>query len=250
MAPPSVIRDFDDFAKVHSILLAASGIPPALHRQLFRKLSSESFDGGDFFSIEPCEGGRRRRLVLSAQFLAKESDVFLVDHAWSFRLPDALKQLREAPGLAERMAALMCVDLDLKSDTEEPELEDHGDDKSGNQGNVLEVLEKEMDRMKERGSDAPVWLELEELGINDEMLQSLDLSTKFPNLVALNLWGNKLQDVETVVREVTKCRRLKALWLNENPVLQSGGDGIRKPIIDSMPGLEIYSSCFTSNSGE
>lgn len=88
-----MIQDFDVFEKVHAILLAASGMPPALHRQLFRKLSSETFDGGDFFSIEPCEGGRKRRLVLSAKFLAKESDVFLVDHAWSFRLPDALKQV-------------------------------------------------------------------------------------------------------------------------------------------------------------
>ncbi|KAG1342631.1 hypothetical protein COCNU_05G008600 [Cocos nucifera] len=250
MASPSVIRDFDVFEKVHAILLAASGIPPPLHRQLFRKLSSETFDGGDFFSIEPCEGGRKRRLVLSAKFLAKESDVFLIDHAWSFRLPDALKQLREVPSLAERMAALMCVDLDLKSDTEEPELENEGDGKNGNQGNVLKVLEEEMDRVKERGSDAPAWLELEEMGIDDAMLQSLDLSTKFPNLVALNLWGNKLQDVETVVREVTKCRKLKALWLNENPVLQSGRDAITKAIIDGIPGLEIYNSCFTIKSGE
>nr|XP_010936909.1 tubulin--tyrosine ligase-like protein 12 isoform X2 [Elaeis guineensis] len=250
MGSPSVIRDFDIFEKVHAILLAASGIPPALHRQLFCKLSSETFDGGEFFSIEPCEGGRKRRLVLSAKFLAKESDVFLIDHAWSFRLPDALKQLREVPGLAERMAALMCVDLDLKSDTEEPKLENEGDDKSGNEGNVWKVLEEEMDRVKERGSDAPAWLELEEMGIDDETLQSLDLSTKFPNLVALNLWGNKLQDVETVLQEVTKCRKLKALWLNENPVLQSGGDAITKAIIDGIPGLEIYNSCFTINSGE
>lgn len=74
----------------------------------------------------------------------------------------------------------MCVDLDLKSDTEEPELENEGNDKSGNQGNVLKVLEEEMDRVKERGGDALAWLELEEMGIDDEMLRSLDLSTKFP----------------------------------------------------------------------
>lgn len=90
----SKIQSFDDFVKVHSFLLAAAGIPSSLYENLFRKLSSETFDGGDFFSVEPCEGGRQRRLVLSAESLKEESDVFLIDHAWTFRLQDALKQVR------------------------------------------------------------------------------------------------------------------------------------------------------------
>ncbi|RWW15606.1 hypothetical protein GW17_00020536 [Ensete ventricosum] len=202
MSASAVIRDFDDFVKVHGILLAASGVPPPLYRQLFRKLSSETFDGGDFFSIEPCEGGRQRRLLLSTDFLGKESN------------------LREVPGLAERMATLMCVDLDLKSNDENPESEIQEEEKSGSLDNVLEILQTEMDKVKERGVAAATWLELEELGIDDEMLKSLELSTKFPNLVALNLWGNKLKDAETIIQEVTKCRRLKAIWLNDNSALR------------------------------
>ncbi|URE49172.1 tubulin--tyrosine ligase-like protein [Musa troglodytarum] len=246
MSASALIRDVDDFVKVHGILLAASGVPPPLYRQLFRKLSSETFDGGDFFSIEPCEGGRQRRLLLSADFLGKDSNVFLVDHAWSFRLSDALQQLREVPGLAERMATLMCVDLDLKSNDENLESETQ-EEESGSLDNVLEILQKEMDKVKERGVDAAIWLELEALGIDDEMLKSLELSTKFPNLVALNLWGNKLEDAETIIQEVTKCRRLKAIWLNDNRALR---DWISKLILDGIPGLEIYNSCFTSNFGE
>ncbi|XP_072978596.1 uncharacterized protein [Typha angustifolia] len=242
-SPPPRIRDFGDFANVHAVLLAASGIPPPLYPKLFHKLSSETFDGGDFFSIEPCEGGKLRRLLLSAESLGKESDIFLIDHSWSFRLPDALKHLREVPGLAERMAALMCVDVDTKTEVVETEFGDEG--KSN--GNVLEVLEREASRVKERGSDAAAWLELEELGIDDEVLLSLDLSTRFPNLVALNLWGNKLQDADTVVQEITKCKRLKALWLNENPVLHSRGDTIATAILDGIPGMEIYNSCFTNH---
>lgn len=89
-------------------------------------------------------------------------------------------QLREVPGLAERMATLMCVDLDLKSNDENPESETQEEEKSGSLDNVLEILLKEMDKVKERGVDAATWLELEELGIDDEMLKSLELSTKFP----------------------------------------------------------------------
>ncbi|KAJ0987501.1 hypothetical protein J5N97_005857 [Dioscorea zingiberensis] len=252
MAPTSTsrIETFEDFVKVHAMLLAASGIPSSLHERLFHKLSSETFDGGDFFSVQPCDGGRRRRLVFTAQSLAKESDVFLVDHAWTFRLPDALKQLNEVPGLAERMAALMCVDVDLESDSEKAGIEPGFEEEKENERKIREIVEREMGKVKERGIDGAAWLELEELGIDDEMLCSLDLSSKFPNLIALNLWGNKLQNAETVLLEISKCRNLKALWLNENPVLKNIRDEIGLAIFDHNPVLEIFNSRFTRNAAE
>nr|CAB3501841.1 unnamed protein product [Digitaria exilis] len=217
------IRSYEDFARVHAYLLAAAGVPASLHERLYRKLADEVFDGGEVFAVEPCEGGRQRRLVLAAEgTLGRESDVFLVDHAWSFRLPDALKQLREVPGLAERMAALMCVDLDRRIETEDSD--EHDGERSGSLEHVLQIVEKERASIEERGSDSAAWLELEELGIDDDMLVALDLSTKFPNMVALNLWGNKLQDAEKVMQEIRKCPKLKALWLNENPVLGKGSE--------------------------
>lgn len=74
----------------------------------------------------------------------------------------------------------MCVDLDVESDAIEGEVESDGKDENGTGRNVLEILQQEMDRLKDRGSDAEGWLELEELGIDDEVLCSLDLSSKFP----------------------------------------------------------------------
>jgi len=131
-------------------------------------------------------------------------------------------QLREVPGLAERMAALMCVDLDRNIETEESDEQDG--EKSGSLEHVLQAVETERARVQERGTDSAAWLELEELGIDDDMLVILDLSAKFPNLVALNLWGNRLQDTEKVMQEIRKCPKLKALWLNDNPVLGKGSE--------------------------
>ncbi|KAL6660212.1 hypothetical protein ACP70R_002334 [Stipagrostis hirtigluma subsp. patula] len=245
-APDERIRSYEEFARVHAYLLAAAGVPPSLHQRLYRKLADEVFDGGEVFAVEPCEGGRQRRLVLAAERpLGRESDVFLVDHAWSFRLSDALKQLREVPGLAERMAALMCVDLDQTVELEESDEQDNK--KSGSLEHVSEVVDKERTRVQETGSDAAAWLELEELGIDDDMLVALGLSAKFQNLVALNLWGNRLQDPEKIMEELGKCGRLKALWLNENPVL---GKEIDKAVLDGLPELEIYNSHFTRRAGE
>lgn len=87
-------------------------------------------------------------------------------------------QLQEIPGLAERMAALMCVDLDRRIEPEEADEQDG--DESGSLEHVLQVVAKETARVQERGSDSAAWLELEELGIDDDMLVSLDLSANFP----------------------------------------------------------------------
>lgn len=87
------ISSVEDFEKVHGILLAASGLPQKLYARLFHKLASDTLDGGAHFQIEPCDDGRRRRLVLTSESMPKESDVFLIDHAWTFRLPDAYKQV-------------------------------------------------------------------------------------------------------------------------------------------------------------
>ncbi|XP_042492852.1 tubulin--tyrosine ligase-like protein 12 isoform X1 [Macadamia integrifolia] len=242
------IKDFEDFVKVHGLLLAASGIPPSLHHQLFLKLSSETFDSGNFFQVEPCEDGRQRRLVLTSDFMEKESQLFLIDHAWTFRLSDARKQLQDIPGLAQRMASLMCVDIDLTSDTEDVDLESNGSVENSNK-NVIEILEREIRQAQEKG-DAVMWLELEELDIDDAMLLSLDLSVKFPNLLALSLCGNRLQDSSTVIQEVKKFKNLRALWLNDNPVLKNCSGQMEDAILQGVPSFEIYNSCFTSNFGE
>lgn len=235
------ILTFEDFVSVHGILLAASGIPKSLHFKLFQKLSSETFDGGNFFQIEPCQDGLQRRLVSMSEYLAKESDLFLVDHAWTFRLSDAPKQLQEVPGLAQRMASIMCVD----DNSEDNELVE-----GGALLNADQVVEREICNTREKGLDTVRWLELEELDLDDDTLSSLNLSSKFPDLCALSLCGNKLNNVETIIEEVTKFKHLRALWLNSNPVLQNFDKHIEDAISQRLPSLEIYNSRFTNRYGE
>ncbi|XP_071721457.1 uncharacterized protein [Rutidosis leptorrhynchoides] len=238
------IRTFEDFVKVHGLLLAASGIPPSLYRKLFEKLSTETFDGGNYFQVEPVDDGRQRRLVLtSSDSMKKESNIFLVDHALSFRLSDAPKQLQEVPGLVERMASLMCVDIDLNSDDDETD--NVGSELDTNKLGHIQIVENEYQKVKNEGPGAVVWLELEDLDIDDDAFLSLDLPNKFPELIALSLCYNKIKDAETIIKEVVKFKHLKALWLNNNPVIQNCDDHFTDVIIQSCPKLEILNSCFT-----
>ncbi|KAL3830039.1 hypothetical protein ACJIZ3_018841 [Penstemon smallii] len=232
-------ENYEDFVKVHGVLLAASGLPLQLHRELFQKLSSETFDGGNYFQVEPVEDGKQRMLVFTSEYMEKESNVFLVDHAWTFRLSDAYKQLQEVPGLAERMGALMCVDIDLNS-----EAGDTGDDHAVKL-TAMEIVERES-----KGENSVRWLELEELDIDDDMLVSLDLPSKFPHLLALSLCSNKLKNSEVVVNVVAQFKHLRALWLNHNPILKNDYNYMEDAILQNCPGLEILNSHFTKYYGE
>lgn len=87
-----------------------------------------------------------------------------------------LLQLQEVPGLAQRMAVLMCVDGYLTVDEEaegRTSIEDTGS------MCIEDILEHELCRAKEN-KDTVRWLELDELDIDDDTLLSLDLSAKFP----------------------------------------------------------------------
>lgn len=74
--------------------------------------------------------------------------------------------------MAERMASMMCVDIAFNADG--------GVDENETKLSAEEIIEKELCKIKEGPTDALEWLELDELDIDDSMLVSLDLPSKFP----------------------------------------------------------------------
>lgn len=77
----------------------------------------------------------------------------------------------------------MCLDdIDSNSDPEETnESVDGVSHRTGTELRVAELVENEINTAKENGKDGAVlWLELEELDIDDDTLLSLDLSSRFP----------------------------------------------------------------------
>lgn len=77
------------------------------------------------------------------------------------------------------MGSLMCVDVDMNSDGE-TDVDGVGDEVSRDKLGVVEMLESEVREAKEKGDGTLRWLELDGLDIDDDMLLSLDLSTRFP----------------------------------------------------------------------
>uniref|UniRef100_A0A3P8UD38 Tubulin tyrosine ligase-like family, member 12 n=1 Tax=Amphiprion percula TaxID=161767 RepID=A0A3P8UD38_AMPPE len=129
-------EEFRAFVEVHAGALQSSGIPQTYWRSLHHKITNEIYDAGEVFGImqfqqeddEEEEGSGENekkkkdnpggvvscKVVVTRESGLQASDptsVFLVDHAWTYRVDHARQQLEEIPGLLPRMASLMGVDF-------------------------------------------------------------------------------------------------------------------------------------------
>uniref|UniRef100_A0A0K8W362 Tubulin--tyrosine ligase-like protein 12 n=1 Tax=Bactrocera latifrons TaxID=174628 RepID=A0A0K8W362_BACLA len=135
------INLFTQFVVQHKPQLESSGVPQHLWKSLHRKLVKEIFDAGislqllliDYEGDE--ENGSEAPVVsasntttsvaeeprpMFALTIAREGgikaadpdSIYLIDHAWTFRMNMARQQLAEHEQLADRMCAIMGVDID------------------------------------------------------------------------------------------------------------------------------------------
>lgn len=110
----------NNFIAIHKPQLIASCVPEHFWPVLCRKLSHQIFDAGEAFSLLQVDYSDDERvdedpiftlMVTKEDGLKKnsQSDIYLIDHAWTFRLEKARQQLQEIPGLATRMGNIMGV---------------------------------------------------------------------------------------------------------------------------------------------
>ncbi|CAF1536821.1 unnamed protein product, partial [Didymodactylos carnosus] len=114
-------KDYEEFLKSHEFQLLFCGIPKYLYCQLYFKMKNEIFDCGKYFQICPvddddlCEENfnpERKYYMSTIEHEIKPSNVemiFLIDHAWTYRIRDARKHLLTIPKLYERMLSLMNI---------------------------------------------------------------------------------------------------------------------------------------------
>lgn len=131
-------EEFHVFVSLHTEALRSSRVPENYWRTLYRKITNEIYDAGEVFGIlhvqqeedveevqeeENGASGRKKnnpgevvscKVVVTRESGLQVSDptsIFLVDHAWTYRVEHARQQLEQIPGLLPRMAALMGLDF-------------------------------------------------------------------------------------------------------------------------------------------
>lgn len=117
--------EYEAFLHLHEAQLRASAVPQHLWMNLCHKLSNQIFDAGEKFSLvlveydEDEEDRPESAPVWMLQVTASEgvqvsdvNSVYLVDHAWTYKVDVARQHLEQIPSLLHRMSVMMGIDVD------------------------------------------------------------------------------------------------------------------------------------------
>lgn len=109
-------KEYLIFLTNHEAQLKTNNVPEQFWKPLCLKLKNQIFDAGNNFSmlyIEPDESNSEDpssvKVVVSTDLMdpSDGNNIYLIDHAWTFKASEAKLHLMEVPGLVERMGKLM-----------------------------------------------------------------------------------------------------------------------------------------------
>jgi tubulin--tyrosine ligase-like protein 12 len=166
--------------------------------------------------------------LMAIKPLPTESDVFLIDHAWTFSYQDAFDTLIKNPSLVTRLensTEYACKkDLPEAPKAEESKLDANAAFEKclANGGRVFDL-----DNLGIEGIQQFAWPETAE---------------------EISLFGNEIINPNDIATKLVDLPCLKALWLNGNPVAYSCSNF--ESIGELFPQLEILNSRLTHKAGE
>lgn len=244
-------KEYQLFLSLHSPALKAARIPPLYWKSLHLKLANEVFDAGDVFGIMQVEEEedeheeKEKRLnpgdeIAYKVIVTRESglqaadptSVFLVDHAWTYRVESARQQLLEIPGLLIRMASLMC--LPFHGEAPDPDIVDLILDNMWKYNQTYQLSQGSAEEK------VPVWYIMDEFGsrVQHSSQPTCCMAPLFyaPQQIAYSvLWPlQNLENGDEVTRDfaygetdplVRRCRLLP--WLPEE--LDAVSDDVQEP---------------------
>jgi tubulin--tyrosine ligase-like protein 12 len=219
-------KDFQEWLKFHKSQLDSIGLPESLQRSLWRKLSFEDYDICKVCKIILNQDDEQVNLMANKEIEAN-SDVYLIDHAWTFRYQDAFQTLMNNDELVTRLEKLTEFSEKLEIPQEEKK------ETRSAQEVFAACLAKSEGRV----------LELDSLGI-----RTLKEFAWPESIEELSLIDNEIENPNEVAKCIVPLPKIKALWLNCNPVVDNCSNFTS--IAQEMPSLEIINSKFTANASE
>ncbi|CAH4038070.1 unnamed protein product [Pieris brassicae] len=115
------VSNYNAFLAVHKPQLVLSGVPEHYWHTLCKKLQDQIFDSGLAFQLVQIdyEDSERRPydplwsvMAICDIDLNDPTHIYLIDHAWTFKVNNIKANLRNVPSLLERMCNLMQISCD------------------------------------------------------------------------------------------------------------------------------------------
>ena len=192
-------QEYQAFIAFHGPQLKAMGLPETLHRRIFAKLKFNDFDFGERVQMIIDEDDDQMYLRTIKDLNAAE-DVYLVDHAWTFKHRTAMKDLRSNEKLVERLENIMKYPQKKDLPGENP------------YAKKRPSLEEYLKTVKE-SAEPVLEYDLDEYDI--EELKTIEFR---PEVEQVSLFDNKVHNPKDITEILMKMPNLRALWLNGNPV--------------------------------
>lgn len=112
------ISTYNNFLVLHKPQLILSGVPEHFWQSLCKKITDQLFDAGLSFQLVQIDYEDTERMpydplwsVIAIKDInyTDSSHIYLIDHAWTFKANNIKANLRNVPGLLERMCNLMQI---------------------------------------------------------------------------------------------------------------------------------------------
>lgn len=112
------ISTYNNFLAVHKPQLVLSGVPEHFWPSICKKITDQIFDAGLTFQLVQIDYEDMVKMpydplwsVIAIRDIecSDASHIYLIDHAWTFKANSIKSNLRNIPGLLERMCSLMLI---------------------------------------------------------------------------------------------------------------------------------------------
>ncbi|XP_074035703.1 tubulin tyrosine ligase-like 12 isoform X2 [Leptinotarsa decemlineata] len=150
------------FLNIHKDQLISSGVPQQYWQTLYHKLVNQTFDAGETFQILKLDYEKREEheplFALQATKSIEKADplhIYLIDHAWTYRVDQAKQQLLQHDSLRQRL----CNMFDKDSSLAKEELVEELFDSLWKINNYYTI--SSADNVEDR---LPVWYVMDEIG--------------------------------------------------------------------------------------
>ncbi|KAJ8922981.1 hypothetical protein NQ315_001529 [Exocentrus adspersus] len=112
------------FLNIHRDQLAASNVPKHFWAMLYNKLTRKIFDAGNILQVVRLEYDEKREehepvwalQALSDIDRSDPKNIYLIDHAWTYRLEKAKETLKQHEGLRQRLCSMFALDSGLETE--------------------------------------------------------------------------------------------------------------------------------------
>jgi tubulin--tyrosine ligase-like protein 12 len=153
--------------------------------------------------------------VQTVEPIKANEKIFLIDHAISFRYPDLRKMLENNEKLTIRLS------------------------------NMLKFWENKLPLQNNESIQTTYEFvqEFENLELEDPLTVEIK-----EYCVTLSFYSNRIEKIESVAKVLEKYKKIKALWLNDNPIEEK--ETLLPLIEKEFPNVEILNSKFTNNADE